>query len=497
MKKVITITILFLLILETTVAQQNVIALSQYVPVMYQPAWSAIDHDATLAVINRKTFVTSGISYQSNFFAAEFPVTNRQSGRRLFGIGLHAVHKDAGSTDLLKALDAGLSLAYELPLQKDHSIAFGMQSAYTDKRTSLEALTTGNQWLASEFRFDPDADLGETIIENRIRYLNVNAGLLWHWYDHVTRKTKAIVSASAFDLNRPGDSFLDEASRVPLTYLFSASAPVFQSKKLELWPSVFYHRAIVQEFRFQFSAKLHFTNENPYDIIRSGTLDLLTQFDFRNNLSLGIMINQPNVSVGFSYNFGVAIASAAQPFRNGTEVGIRLVKTLWRVRPATVVIANTSIGAKRTFQPTLSRNQTPVSAAPSDVEVIQEKIGTLAKVSAVRFELDKDFKFAFGKTELSAEAKLYLDELVLLLNNNPEYNVEVIGHTDNVGKPIVNYRLSAARAQAVAQYLITKGISADRLKHAGRGDTEPIAPNDSEENKSKNRRVHFVIYVNR
>jgi type IX secretion system PorP/SprF family membrane protein len=491
------IAIIFLLLVSVrTNGQERITTLSQYVPVMYQPAWAVTDHDATLSVINRKTFVTSGISYQSNFFAVELPVVDRQSGRRLFGVGVHASHKDTGSSDLLKAINAGLSLSYELPLDKNHSIGFGLQSVYSEKRTSLERLTTGSQWLASEFRFDPNADMGETILENRIRYVNVNAGILWHWYDHISRKSKAVVSVSAFDLNRPNDSFLRDKNKIPVSYIFAATARIFQTRKFELWPAVFYQQTAVKEFRLQLTGKFHFTNENPYDIIRSGTIDLVTQFDFRNSLSLGILINQPNVSIGFSYNFGVAIASATQPFQNGTEVGIRFAKTLWNPKPSTVVIANTVIGTKRSFEVSQPKNQPPVDQ-PSDVDIIQKNIGTLARVNAVRFELDKDFKFAFGKAELSAEAKLYLDDLVKLLKDNPEYNLEVIGHTDNVGKPVVNYRISAARAQAVAQYLIAAGVLPDRIKHTGRGDTEPLAPNDSEENKSKNRRVHFVIYVNR
>jgi type IX secretion system PorP/SprF family membrane protein len=492
------IVIIFLLLVSVRVyGQENIITLNQYAPVMYQPAWAAIDHEATLSVINRKTFVTSGISYQSSFFAVELPVVDGRSGRRLFGVGAHASHKDAGSSDLLKAINAGLSLSYELPLDKNHSIGFGLQSVYSEKRTSLESLTTGSQWLASEFRFDPNADLGERIVESRIRYFNINAGILWHWYDHISRKSKAVVSVSAFDLNRPNDSFLHDENEIPVSYFFMATAPVYQTQKFELWPAVFYQQTVVNEFRLQLTGKFHFTNENPYDIIRSGTIDLVTQFDFRNSLSLGILINQPHVSIGFSYNFGVAIASAAQPFRNGTEAGIRFAKTLWNPKPSTVVITNTAISTKRNFDVSQPRNQPPAADQPSDVDIIQKNIGTLAKVNAVRFELDKDFKFTFGKAELSAEAKLYLDDLVKLLKDNPEYNLEVIGHTDNVGKPVVNYRLSSARAQAVAQYLIGAGVPSDRIKHTGRGDTEPLAPNDSEENKSKNRRVHFVIYVNR
>jgi outer membrane protein OmpA-like peptidoglycan-associated protein len=71
--------------------------------------------------------------------------------------------------------------------------------------------------------------------------------------------------------------------------------------------------------------------------------------------------------------------------------------------------------------------------------------------------------------------------------------VEIIGHTDDVGTDEANRVISERRAKIVVDYLISKGINPARLKLSAKGKSEPIYPNDSEENRAKNRRVEFKI----
>ncbi|MBL7827401.1 MAG: OmpA family protein [Saprospiraceae bacterium] len=101
--------------------------------------------------------------------------------------------------------------------------------------------------------------------------------------------------------------------------------------------------------------------------------------------------------------------------------------------------------------------------------------------------------FETGSATLTADSKYELDNLVTALNTYPAINVEVAGHTDNVGDPAVNLQLSAARASSVVKYLVDRGISAGRLTAKGYGETKPLVPNDSPENQAKNRRTAFTI----
>lgn len=101
--------------------------------------------------------------------------------------------------------------------------------------------------------------------------------------------------------------------------------------------------------------------------------------------------------------------------------------------------------------------------------------------------------FEFGKSTLKSESFPALDELVALLKAAPTMEIEVSGHTDNIGSKESNLKLSKDRAEAVRQYLIRNGISPSRVVSAGYGDSIPVATNDSEEGRQMNRRTEVKI----
>ncbi|MCC5915834.1 MAG: OmpA family protein [Cryomorphaceae bacterium] len=104
-----------------------------------------------------------------------------------------------------------------------------------------------------------------------------------------------------------------------------------------------------------------------------------------------------------------------------------------------------------------------------------------------------DVVFATNSFELNKVARQIIDEFVLFLTTNPEIRVEIQGHTDNVGNDQDNLILSQNRAKVVYEYMVQHGISGNRLKHNGYGAKRPIADNNTEEGRAKNRRTVFVV----
>jgi OOP family OmpA-OmpF porin len=103
------------------------------------------------------------------------------------------------------------------------------------------------------------------------------------------------------------------------------------------------------------------------------------------------------------------------------------------------------------------------------------------------------FYFDTGKARLQAGSDKTLTELAQVLKDNPNLKVQVIGHTDNVGSDTANQQLSQERAQAVVEALSRqKGLAAERLSALGRGASQPVAPNSSEDGRARNRRVEIV-----
>lgn len=108
----------------------------------------------------------------------------------------------------------------------------------------------------------------------------------------------------------------------------------------------------------------------------------------------------------------------------------------------------------------------------------------------------KNVFYNTGSAALDALSRHELDKLTALLNQNAGINAELRGHTDNVGDPAANFTLSEARANNVMQYLLNKGISAERLSAVGFGETLPIESNDTKEGRDQNRRTELRIISN-
>ena len=113
------------------------------------------------------------------------------------------------------------------------------------------------------------------------------------------------------------------------------------------------------------------------------------------------------------------------------------------------------------------------------------EVGQVVRINNIFFET--------GKADLKPESDLELDKLVSFLQSNQKVIIEINGHTDNVGDDASNFKLSENRAKAVVGYLLTKSISTKQISAKGFGETKPLATNDTEEGRQRNRRVEFVI----
>jgi len=111
-------------------------------------------------------------------------------------------------------------------------------------------------------------------------------------------------------------------------------------------------------------------------------------------------------------------------------------------------------------------------------------------------EFSSNVLFAFDKSNLSKDAKTNLDNLVIVLNNYPDTDIEVQGHTDSKGSEAYNQTLSEQRANAVSGYLSGQDISNRRVTIRGFGETVPKYNNETAEGRTQNRRVEFLITAN-
>jgi outer membrane protein OmpA-like peptidoglycan-associated protein len=103
-------------------------------------------------------------------------------------------------------------------------------------------------------------------------------------------------------------------------------------------------------------------------------------------------------------------------------------------------------------------------------------------------------KFKTGKAEIDPSCDKTMVAIAAIINDYPGFQVQVDGHTDNVGNPEANKKLSQERAEAVVKYLVEKkAVDAKRLSAKGFGDSQPIASNKTKKGQAKNRRVDFTV----
>lgn len=124
----------------------------------------------------------------------------------------------------------------------------------------------------------------------------------------------------------------------------------------------------------------------------------------------------------------------------------------------------------------------------AEVERVGEGIKVTLNENTVNFD--------FNSATLTSTAKANLDKLITVLKNNPDTNINIYGYTDSVGSDSYNLTLSGKRADAVKAYLTSKGVSSSRLFTQGMGEANPVASNDTDAGRAKNRRVEFAITAN-
>lgn len=152
--------------------------------------------------------------------------------------------------------------------------------------------------------------------------------------------------------------------------------------------------------------------------------------------------------------------------------------------PHTEVVAAAPVTAEQSVSNSLSASQTALTAIdPNNVDVN-------ALVKALNLQI---INFASGSSDIPADNKAILDQAVTLLNKVSGVKLNVGGHTDSTGNAASNKALSQRRAQAVVDYLTSKGVDASKLVAQGHGSDQPVAENTTDEGRFKNRRIEFSV----
>ncbi|MGB7481103.1 MAG: OmpA family protein [Burkholderiaceae bacterium] len=111
----------------------------------------------------------------------------------------------------------------------------------------------------------------------------------------------------------------------------------------------------------------------------------------------------------------------------------------------------------------------------------------------LKLDIPSDISFDTGSSDVKPNFRPILDRFAATLIDNPATSVTIIGHTDNTGSDAINDPLSVNRAARTRDYLVARGVGANRFVVEGRGSHEPLVANDSATNRARNRRVEIFV----
>ena len=180
---------------------------------------------------------------------------------------------------------------------------------------------------------------------------------------------------------------------------------------------------------------------------------------------------------------GVAIGTGG-----GAAAGAVIGKTLGNT--AAGAIAGAAVGG--TVGAVIGRH---MDQKAEEIEEELEGVTVQRVEEGIAVSFDSGILFAFDSANLRRASQENLDKLTEIINRDDDTILLIVGHTDSVGDADYNIGLSERRAQSAADYMISKGLAESRVQTDGRGETEPIADNETEEGRQENRRVEVAIFA--
>jgi len=486
---------------------------SQYnfTPQRINPAQVGSSDYASASFVYRNQATGGGFHLNSNILNAEYPLLSR-SGVRWSGIGISLMDDRSGLAGIYKTQEVGLTYAITVRLAPNQNLSLGVKALYQNRKVDLDGLVTGSQYIPDR-GFDESISSGENLGLMKTNFTTFSAGLYWHRTDK-SGNNIAYWGVSFFDFNKPEDSFLGNIDNLHSTLVASTGLRVYRKGNMSIYPEVLYtHSAATNVVNAGaiFRADL---NRSPRQ--EASHVDLITKYAFGRSGILGFQYHNERFSIGFSYDFPVLTKNVANT--GAFELGIAVRKLVKRDRrdkkeaskggnptqPSVGRKLGATIGVRPA--PTRPKNDSlPGGTSPMKADLSarlkqkQDSVVTLANAGVVSHEpliLEKatlHFNFEFNSASLDDHAAEYLDDLAKALLDNPALKIRLVGHTDNVGSEKFNLRLSIHRAQTLKDFLVERGVVNERISVEGKGLTEPLNNNETEEQRSQNRRVELTI----
>lgn len=511
---------LLLCCIQASWAQYFQFSQYNFTPQRINPGQVASSDYAALSFDYRNQATDGGFHLTSNILNVSYPFISR-TGRRWSGAGLTFMDDRSGQAGIFNTQEAGLSYALNVPLAKYQTISLGVKALYQSRKIDLAGLYTGSQYVPDR-GFSEVLSSGENVGQFNTNFFSFSAGLYWQQTDGVGTRL-AYWGVSFFDFNKPDNSFLGKGSQLNSTFVASLGLRAYQRNNVSLFPEILYTRSAANNL---LNAGLVTRYDiKPFSKQGSTYLNIITKYVVGRSGIAGLQLCKENLTVGISYDFPLVSKNVANT--GAVEVGVELRKLVLprkgnngrpkqkpksqvQRKPAGHLVQNKKAPPAKSPKGEATSQDNKTEGDTTKVAVAQEGIHSRLKqkqdsikasaaTGAIQHEpliLEKatlDFGFEFNSAEVNEKTARYLDDLAEALKDNPELKIRLEGHTDNIGSEKFNLKLSQYRAEKMKAYLVNKGVEASRISAEGKGMTEPLNDNSTEEKRALNRRVELTI----
>ena len=473
-------------------AQFTQYSLYRFAEPRVNPANLGLTNYASFGALYRSQQSQPGVMFNAAYIQASYPFLRRKG--TWSAIGIDAANDREGTGGIFQTNEIGVQYGFHIPLSKTQRLALGASVNFFSRRINISELFTGSQFL-SGIGFDPGADQGEAFSDFNTNYFTGGIGFKWQVVDK-RKVTKTTFGMSAFNLNRPTEDFISNDDPLPVNLVVEAGQQLLARKYAR-----FYLEALL--WQVQNNTSLNAGLVTMIDLrkfdgrLRGQTLNVHVRYLLHEGAMIGWQWDNAFFSLGMSYDLPL-VDNAGHD--GAFEIGVKLrrpvqAKSKKRKKKKTGTSRRFTRPPRRT-NPDDDELTIAVRPEPEEPEAITDS-STLVVVADSIPEAEDilviHFGFEFGDTEPVIEDEYIFDQVLERMNNDRELRIEIVGHTDDVGPSRFNQRLSELRAEAIFDILFELGADSDRMSTLGRGEDDPLVPNDTDENRSENRRVEIVF----
>jgi len=268
------------------------------------------------------------------------------------------------------------------------------------------------------------------------------------------------------------------------------------------------YQASAKDYREYIQTKLIYPLEKGEKYNISFYLSIGDYCKYQIDSTIGVYFSKDSIFYNTKYKLNLKPQVSSKGVLENNSKGWFLVSGIYEAKGGEQFII---IGRFNTIKPKIRKSEKPTQTQHGeklayyyidDVSVCEIKnaeekkeiiIPVVKELEVNKTYVLKNLNFETKSSVILPSSFAELDATVSFFKKNDSLKIELRGHTDNTGDEKSNQQLSEERAKAVADYFISKGIEAKRISYKGYGSSKPVAPNDTEEGKAKNRRVEFLI----